>query len=407
MPAEADAVFAIVGDLDRLPEWMPAPIGVRPTGDGEVHADVESRDVHADGLVGVRPEQLRAGVGQRGHPRLRRLAAGRARGAGALVGGAAPVVPRRPAGDAPATGTPPTRCGRGSTTRSPGSNASSPARPEGPAHPTAWPEVTPRSQAGTSGEHRCVCQAGPAPEMGDAVTAELRGGRLDAASLVELAVRRLRAEIVARRLRARRADGRGAAHPPVRDQPGAAAGGAAPARAAGAGRAPAPARRARRGAVGARHRRAVHPARRPRALRRCSACSAAAALPTDGRARAMARAAVERDGAGGGRGRQPRPRTPRTGRSTWRWCALAGHQHLMRVYEPVMLQAAALHGHEHAPRGRAAAGDRGRRGGTGGSTRRCAAATWPTIVDELAGPRQPAPTSLPELGRGLRLQHGA
>ena len=59
MPAEAEQVFAIVGDLDRLSEWMPAPIGVRPTGDGEVHADVESRDVHADGLVGVRPEQLR------------------------------------------------------------------------------------------------------------------------------------------------------------------------------------------------------------------------------------------------------------------------------------------------------------------------------------------------------------
>src|SRR5690242_11412607 len=47
MPAEADAVFAIVGDLSRLSEWMPAPVGVRPTGDGEVHADVESRDVHA------------------------------------------------------------------------------------------------------------------------------------------------------------------------------------------------------------------------------------------------------------------------------------------------------------------------------------------------------------------------
>jgi len=59
MPAEAEQVFAVVGDLDRLSEWMPAPIGVRPTGDGEVHADVEPRNVHADGLVGVRPEQLR------------------------------------------------------------------------------------------------------------------------------------------------------------------------------------------------------------------------------------------------------------------------------------------------------------------------------------------------------------
>jgi uncharacterized protein YndB with AHSA1/START domain len=59
MPAEAEQVFAVVGDLERLSEWMPAPIGVRPTGDGEVHADVEPRNVHADGLVGVRPEQLR------------------------------------------------------------------------------------------------------------------------------------------------------------------------------------------------------------------------------------------------------------------------------------------------------------------------------------------------------------
>jgi hypothetical protein len=30
MPADAEQVFAIVGDLDRLAEWMPAPIGVRP-----------------------------------------------------------------------------------------------------------------------------------------------------------------------------------------------------------------------------------------------------------------------------------------------------------------------------------------------------------------------------------------
>lgn len=68
MPAEAEAVFAIVGDLDRLPEWMPEPVGVRPTGDGEVHADVAARDVHADGLVGVRPEQLRLEWGSEDSP---------------------------------------------------------------------------------------------------------------------------------------------------------------------------------------------------------------------------------------------------------------------------------------------------------------------------------------------------
>ena len=68
MPADAEAVFAVVGDLDRLGEWMPTPIGVRPTGDGEVHADVASRDVHADGLVGVRPEQLRLEWGSEDSP---------------------------------------------------------------------------------------------------------------------------------------------------------------------------------------------------------------------------------------------------------------------------------------------------------------------------------------------------
>src|SRR6185437_11626515 len=68
MPADAEQVFAIVGDLDRLAEWMPAPIGVRPTGDGEVHADVEPRNVHADGLVGVRPEQLRVEWGSEDTP---------------------------------------------------------------------------------------------------------------------------------------------------------------------------------------------------------------------------------------------------------------------------------------------------------------------------------------------------
>jgi uncharacterized protein YndB with AHSA1/START domain len=68
MPADAEAVFAIAGDLDRLPEWMPSPIGVRPTADGEVHADVEPRGVHKDGLVGVRAQQLRVEWGSEDSP---------------------------------------------------------------------------------------------------------------------------------------------------------------------------------------------------------------------------------------------------------------------------------------------------------------------------------------------------
>ncbi|GAA0895664.1 SRPBCC family protein [Pseudonocardia zijingensis] len=59
MPAAAEQVFAVVSDMDRLPEWMPDPVDVRPTGDGEVHADVPERGVDAEGNVRVRPEQLR------------------------------------------------------------------------------------------------------------------------------------------------------------------------------------------------------------------------------------------------------------------------------------------------------------------------------------------------------------
>lgn len=59
MPADADTVFAVVSDLERLPRWMPGPVDVRPTGDGEVHADVEARGVDTDGTVEIRAEQLR------------------------------------------------------------------------------------------------------------------------------------------------------------------------------------------------------------------------------------------------------------------------------------------------------------------------------------------------------------
>ena len=68
MPADAETVFAIVGDRAGGPVGRPAPRGGRPTGDGEVHADVESRNVHADGLVGVRPEQLRVEWGSEDSP---------------------------------------------------------------------------------------------------------------------------------------------------------------------------------------------------------------------------------------------------------------------------------------------------------------------------------------------------
>jgi uncharacterized protein YndB with AHSA1/START domain len=59
MPADAETVFAVVSDLEQLPRWLPKPVEVRPTGEGEVHANVPPRGVAAEGTVRVRPEQLR------------------------------------------------------------------------------------------------------------------------------------------------------------------------------------------------------------------------------------------------------------------------------------------------------------------------------------------------------------
>jgi uncharacterized protein YndB with AHSA1/START domain len=68
MPADAQDVFAVVSDLDRLGEWLPHQVAVRPTDDGEVRATVEERDVDAAGLVRVRPEQLRVEWGAEAGP---------------------------------------------------------------------------------------------------------------------------------------------------------------------------------------------------------------------------------------------------------------------------------------------------------------------------------------------------
>jgi uncharacterized protein YndB with AHSA1/START domain len=59
MPADAQTVFSVASDLERLPQWLPEPVDVRPTGDGEVHAEVPQRGVDQDGLVRVSPDQLR------------------------------------------------------------------------------------------------------------------------------------------------------------------------------------------------------------------------------------------------------------------------------------------------------------------------------------------------------------
>src|SRR3954447_11027553 len=68
MPADAQAVFEIVSDLEHLDEWLPTQVDVKPVREGEVHAQVEQRHVDVDGLVRVRPEQLRGEWGGEGTP---------------------------------------------------------------------------------------------------------------------------------------------------------------------------------------------------------------------------------------------------------------------------------------------------------------------------------------------------
>ena len=68
MPADAQAVFEVVSDLEHLDEWLPTQVDVRPVREGEVHAHVEQRQVDVDGLVRVRPEQLRVEWGSEATP---------------------------------------------------------------------------------------------------------------------------------------------------------------------------------------------------------------------------------------------------------------------------------------------------------------------------------------------------
>ena len=68
MPATATAVFAVVSDLERLSEWLPEAVRVRPSGEDTVHAEVPPRSVDAEGLVDVRPDQLRVEWGSEATP---------------------------------------------------------------------------------------------------------------------------------------------------------------------------------------------------------------------------------------------------------------------------------------------------------------------------------------------------
>jgi len=59
MPADAEVVFDVAADLERLDAWLPADV----TGAGpnrlRVSGEMDGRKVDETGLIGVRPEQLR------------------------------------------------------------------------------------------------------------------------------------------------------------------------------------------------------------------------------------------------------------------------------------------------------------------------------------------------------------
>lgn len=60
MPATAEVVFDVAGDVEHMGRWLPATIEVTPTDTG-VHVEGEAggRRYSAEGLFRSRPEQLR------------------------------------------------------------------------------------------------------------------------------------------------------------------------------------------------------------------------------------------------------------------------------------------------------------------------------------------------------------
>ena len=59
--AESSAVFAVVSDVDRLPEWLPTVEQSRTLPDGEVHVegDAGGGDYTSEGFWRPSPDQLR------------------------------------------------------------------------------------------------------------------------------------------------------------------------------------------------------------------------------------------------------------------------------------------------------------------------------------------------------------
>jgi uncharacterized protein YndB with AHSA1/START domain len=70
MPADAEIVFDVAADVERMGRWLPSRLEVESEGGDRVHVVEQDGGVRheADGLVRVRQEQLRVEWGRAGSP---------------------------------------------------------------------------------------------------------------------------------------------------------------------------------------------------------------------------------------------------------------------------------------------------------------------------------------------------
>ena len=68
MPADAEIVFDVISDVDRMERWLPTAMDVRTAGPDRVHVTggEDGVDYDADGLFRARKDQLRIEWGSEG-----------------------------------------------------------------------------------------------------------------------------------------------------------------------------------------------------------------------------------------------------------------------------------------------------------------------------------------------------
>ena len=68
MPADAEIVFDVLADVDRMEDWLPTTLDVAGAGPDRVHVEGEAGGRHyaADGLFRAQPDQLRIEWGSEG-----------------------------------------------------------------------------------------------------------------------------------------------------------------------------------------------------------------------------------------------------------------------------------------------------------------------------------------------------